>query len=141
MKKLRFLLILATLVALPILAIRYVLEERTHAEQKVREAAYQSALRSYTQVFKPGASRKQVEGYLHGREIDFRQMCCVGRRNTETYDDLVRIGQEDPPFICEGKNIYVAFQFSGREPLDIPKANATDKLDEITIFRWLEGCL
>ena len=44
MKKLRFLLILATLVALPILAIRYVLEERTHAEQKVREAAYRTAL-------------------------------------------------------------------------------------------------
>ena len=133
MKKLRFVLILVVLVALPAVAIRSVLGKR-HQDQ--RESAYRSELRSYIGVFKPGARREQVEGYLRVKEIKFLQRSGAG-----SYDDLVRIGQEDAPFFCEEQNVYVAFQFYGNKSLTKPGPDASDRLREMTILRWLEGCL
>jgi len=84
-------------------------------------------------------SRKQVEDYLQRKGAKFTQMCCVGK-NTGTFDDLVKVGRENPPFYCIDRNIYVAFQFSGDEHLGIPKVNTSDRLGEVTLFEWLDGC-
>ena len=137
MKQLRFLMILAALAIPPTWAIHHVQARRA---QEIRETAYQAKLRSYTEALKPGVFRADVEQYLQKQGTKPQQMCCVGMR-TNTYDDLVKIGQEEAPWFCEEKNIYVAFEFSGDEHVQIPKTAATDRLREITIFRWLEGCL
>lgn len=113
---------------------------RTKREQDKREAAYQSALRSFSQAFKPGMSRKEVEDYLNAHNVRFSRMCCVAQ-HTGTFDDLTKIGEEDAPWYCSAKNIYVAFQFTAAERHGLPQTDALDTLREITIFRWLEGCL
>jgi hypothetical protein len=51
-------------------------------------------------------TRKQVEDYLAAKGVSFRQMCCVSAKEfsrgvyDNAYDDLVKIGQEDVPFVC-----------------------------------------
>jgi len=128
-------------IALVIVTVRHVLEKRA---QERRETAYQVTLNSYTDIFKPGMSRKDVEDYLHSKNIAFRQMCCVDWKSSSkhTYDDLVRIGQEDTPWFCSENNVYVAFQFTGQRAgnPDWPPT-ADDNLTAVTIFHWLEGCL
>jgi hypothetical protein len=90
-------------------------------------------------------TRREVEEYLRTRNVRFRQMCCVEtsqRFSTNVYDDLAKIGQEDAPWFCSEKNVYVAFQFTGSQGNTTgPAADASDRLRTISIYSWLEGCL
>jgi hypothetical protein len=95
MKRIRLLVLLLVGVGLLGLGIRHGL--RLQAKRK-REAAYQSALLSYTQVLKPGITRKEVEEYLRARNVDFAQMCCVVDIQVHpkhSLDDITKVGQED----------------------------------------------
>jgi hypothetical protein len=92
-------------------------------------------------------TRNQVEDYLSANNIPFRQMCCVSKKEfspgvyDEAYDDLVGIGQEDHPWFCRDNNVYIAFRFLGSEQNSLPKAKPSDKLKDVTLYHWLEGCL
>ncbi len=116
---------------------------KKRAEAK-RNAVYQTVLRSYSATLKPGMTRKEVEDYFHANGIVFRQMCCVDiKKPMGVWDDLVKIAQEDPPFVCSEKNIYIAFQFAGSRSPDRAKgwsAEASDKLIAVSLYPWLEGC-
>ena len=136
-----FLLAAIVVIAFVMIGAHNVREKRS---QQKREAAYQTALRSYSEVLKPGMTRKEVEDYLRARNASFRQMCCVNRKDfsKRAYDDLTMIGREDAPWVCSEKNIYIAFQFSGTETRSgAPTAEASDKLTAVTVYPWLEGCL
>jgi hypothetical protein len=118
-----------------------VLEKRP---QKKREASYQAALLSFSAALKPGMTRKDVENYLHTRNVTFRLMCCVARKalSEQVYDELVRVGQENAPWFCSEKNIYIAFQFSGHEgPDNNWMSDDSNSLQAVSIYRGLEGCL
>ncbi len=142
MRRWRLLVALLLVVALSALVLRHFSQERT---QEKREAGYQSAVRSYSEVLRLGMTRKEVEDYLRGRNVEFRQMCCVEtnkRFSTNVYDDLTKIGQEDAPWVCSEKNVYVAFQFTGpQRNASGPTADASDRLVGVTLYRGLEGCL
>ena len=105
-----------------------------------REAEYRTALQSFTQVIKPGMNRKEVEDYLHGKNRRFRQMCCIGKPQN-AWADLVKIGKESPPWYCSEHNIFIAFEFAAVETHDRWQTRDSDRLEQVTIFRWLEGCL
>ena len=66
---------------------RRALEKR--ATEK-REAVYQRTPLSYSNILKPGMSRKGMEDYFHSRNIVFQQMCCVDPNTFSkgVYDDL-----------------------------------------------------
>ena len=65
-------------------------------------------------------------------------MCCVDiKKSVDVWDDLVKIAQEDAPWFCSEKNIYIAFQFTGTAS----RAEPSDKLISVTVYPWLEGCL
>ena len=134
------LLAAVVVIALVLIGIRNVSEKRS---QQKRDVAYQTALRSYSEVIKPGMTRKEVEDSLHTRNKVFRQMCCVDiKKSMDVWDDLVKIAQEDPPWVCSEKNIYIAFQFAGTEAHAAPpRADPSDRLTAVTIYPWLEGCL
>lgn len=127
-------------VVLAVIVIRNLREKR--AEVK-RNAAYQTVLRSYSATLKPGMTRKEVEDYFHANGIVFGQMCCVDyKASKRVWDDLTKIAQEEPPWFCDAKNIYIAFQFTGsRSPDTGPDAEPSDKLTAITIYPGLERCL
>jgi hypothetical protein len=109
------------------------------AKQK-REAAYQAALQSYSEVLKPGISRKEVEDYLNAKGITHMAMCCVEERSADA--DLVKIGKEKHPWYCSAHNVYIAFQFvDDRQEGGRSSHQDSDKLKVITIYHWLEGCL
>jgi hypothetical protein len=87
-------------------------------------------------------SRKEVESYLKARGIMFRQMCCLGQ-NRGVYDDLVKIGEEKPQWVCSGQIIYVGFQFTAKKQ-HAASSDKTDELDilkTVDIYRLQEGCL
>jgi hypothetical protein len=89
-------------------------------------------------------TRKELEDYLRARNIAFRQMCCVEHPDFSkgVYDDLTQIGQEEAPWFCRQKNVYVAFQFTGPQRANLtPTANPADVLRAVSVYRWLEGCL
>lgn len=109
------------------------------AKQK-REAAYQSALQSYTEALKPGMARKDVEDYLRTKGASFHQACCALERSA--FADLVKIGPEKHPWYCSEHNVYIAFQFTAVATPDVVvRINDSDVLKQITIFHQLEGCL
>jgi hypothetical protein len=141
MKPWRLVVAIVVIVAVSVYGVRYALEKRTRQK---REVAYSAALTSNSELFRPGMTRKVVEDYFRARNIGFRQMCCVDRKEVSktVYDDLVKIGQEGAPWFCSEKNIYVAFQFTGAER-NGPSGSAdpSDKLKAVSIYRWLEGCL
>jgi hypothetical protein len=89
------LLILLVIVLLAV-GVRYVVKKQTRNR---REAGYQSTLYSYSQVLKPGMTRKEVEDFLRAKKLEFRQMCCVDTKELRKipWDDLVKIGAEDAP--------------------------------------------
>ena len=125
-------------------SIHHLSEDRA---QKRREIRYQGTLRSYSEVLKTGMTRKEVEDYLSAKNIRFRQMCCVSTKQfskgvyDDTYDDLVKIAQEDVPWVCSENNVYVAFQFLGKYKNSPPAAEPSDILKDVTVYHWLEGCM
>ncbi len=129
--------------ALFALGTRYELNKQA---QKRREAVYQTTLRSYSEILKPGMGRKEVESYLRARNTMFTQMCCVDAETLSersSWDDLVKIGKEAAPWFCSENNVYIAFQFTDHERKREPgwTANDLDTLKSVTVYRWLEGCL
>ncbi len=92
-------------------------------------------------------TREEVENYLTAKNVAYRQMCCVSVKRFSTgvydsaYDDLVKIGHEDVGWFCSENNVYVAFQFFGSEKNGLPTAEPSDKLKDMTIYHWLDGCL
>jgi Na+-transporting NADH:ubiquinone oxidoreductase subunit NqrC len=116
--------------------VRY--EMKVHAgtqAQAKREATYQAAVRSYSQVIKPGMKRKEIKDYLRNNKIEFRQVLL---------DDVTQIGQdESTTWFCEKSDVFVKFQFTAFAQLagqpDV--ANERDTLDEIKIYRMPGACL
>ena len=140
----RLLLPISLLVAVGLLAlgIRHGLKVQ---QKRKREAAYQSALLSYTQVLKPGMTRKEVEDYLRARNTDFGQTCCdvgVQPHPKHSLDDITRVGQEDAPWFCSEHYVFVAFQFEDHgQYKSILGADDNDILRSVTIYHSLGGCL
>src|SRR5512138_3265407 len=67
-----------------------------------REASYQAALRGYSEVLRPGMTRKNVEGYLRARRKPILRMCCMEGNSTRSNADdvLTKIGEEPAPWFC-----------------------------------------
>jgi hypothetical protein len=133
------------LLVLSILAAgtRYELKKQA---QTGREAVYETKLRSYSEVLKPGMRRKEVESYLGEKNTTFTQMCCVDAETLSersSWDDLVKMGKDDAPWFCSENDVYIAFQFTDHERKREPgwTANDLDTLKSVTVYRWLEGCL
>jgi hypothetical protein len=127
-----------------LLGIRYELKKQA---QKRREATYQSELRSYSQALKPGTKRKEVEDYLRSKNPDFSQMCCVEPSDSakrHTWDDLVKIGEEEHPWFCSEHFVYVAFRFADHVQIENGysfKDDDSDTLKTLSIFHQFGGCL
>jgi hypothetical protein len=129
-------LLILILVVAPLIFFGVLYEMKVRAEtqaQVKRETTYQAALRSYTQILKPGMKRKEVEDYLRANKTEFLRM---------SLDDLTKIGEEEPPWHCGTSSVHVKFRFTRvgqREPG--LGADDEDTLDEIAIFHWLDRCL
>jgi hypothetical protein len=106
--------------------VRYEME--VHAEtqaQAKREIAYRAALRSYSQLLKPGMKRREVDDYLRSNKIEFLQL---------SLDDLTHIGQDESSvWFCGKSDVFVKFQFTGfpQHAGHPDEANERDTLDEI----------
>ena len=142
MKRWASLLLSLLLAATLFLGVRYFV--RRHAQKK-REAVYQQILQSYQQVLKPGMTRKEVEHYLHAKGVTFRQMCCINSklRGKHSWDDELKIGEEDSPWFCGENNVYVGFEFSDNANSigDFWRADDLDTLKSVALTHQLEVCL
>jgi hypothetical protein len=129
-------LLILILVVAPLIffGVRYEMKVRAETQAQAKRATtYQAALRSYSQILKPGMKRKEVEDYLRVNKTEFLQM---------SLDDLTKIGEEKPPWYCGFSGVYLKFRFSSlgqREPHS--GADDEDTLDEIEIYHWLDRCL
>jgi hypothetical protein len=106
--------------------------------QKKRETAYQATLQSFSDVLKPGMTRKYVEDYLGSKGSSVQPFCCI--EDSSVFADLLKIGEDKHPWYCSENDVYIAFQFVAVEPRK-PWVGELDTLKSITIFRRLEGCL
>ena len=88
-----------------------------------------------------------MEDYLSAKKVSFRQTCCVSVKEfskgvyDNTYDDLVKIAQEEVPWFCSENNVYVAFQFLGSYKNSISGAEPSDILKDVSVYHRLEGCM
>jgi len=89
-----------------------------------REAGYQSALREYSAVLMPGATRKEVEGILRSKGAQFHRECCGG--SIAESSDLVRIGSDPDNWVCVGNPVYLEIQFDVADVRSQPRKPVSD---------------
>jgi hypothetical protein len=112
------------------------------AAARRREAGYQAQLAGFSETFKPGMTRKEVEDHLRSNGREFRQMCCMWNdKRKNALDDLTRVGHERAPWNCSEHNVYIGFEFVSDGTHEFPEAHENDTLKSIQIYHWLEGCL
>jgi hypothetical protein len=102
-----------------------------------------SAVATYSQVLKPGMTRKEVEDYFRANKIQFSQACCAERSNGQALDDLVEIGTQHFPVPCGDTTHYAAFIFDEQTqhpPVGFMRADNLDTLQSITTFHWADDC-
>lgn len=116
---------------------------RRNTMARQREAQYEAARRSYSEVLRMGVTRKEVESYLRGKGTPFQQLCCMPPvEGGRALDDLTKIGAEPHPWNCHEHNVYVGFTFVPLGPrLSDPTSSDTHTLTGIRIFHRLENCL
>lgn len=89
-------------------------------------------------------TRKEVEDYLRAHNKAFRYMCCIELAEHVKYswDDEVKIGEEHPPWFCDGSKMYVGFVFSDSPTIhkESVQADESDILKAVTLRHHLEGC-
>jgi hypothetical protein len=126
-------LLLLFLVAAPLIffGVRYEMKLRAQAK---RESAYQEALRTYVQMFKPGTRRKDVEDYFRTSKIEYLRL---------SLDDITKIGEDaSPSWFCGGPDVYVEFRFTAatqrRGQQD--EVSEQDTLGEMKISHMGGGC-
>lgn len=142
----RIILVLLALVAIGVVAFGVHRRLEMNAK-KNRQGTYKTKLRSFTEALTPGMTRKQVEDYFHANKVAYSEECCVVFDNSDhrhSFDELVKVGQEDHPWYCGENNVYIAFQFADFKK-QVPdwqiKDNDLDTLTAITIYNQLENCL
>jgi hypothetical protein len=82
--------------------------------KKKRDSASQLALLRYSQSFKPGLTRKDLEDGLRAGHTIFFERCCYDERSA--FADVVQVGEEDAPWYCSEWPVYVVFEFSATTP-------------------------
>jgi hypothetical protein len=100
-----------------------------------------AAMATYSQVLKPGITRKEVEDYFRTNTISFSHGCCVS--NERSVDDLIEIGTRHFPLPCGDSTYYVAFIFDEKTqhpPAGLPRANDQDTLRSVTTFGRVDDC-
>jgi hypothetical protein len=141
MKHWRILVVVAIaviLIAIP--AFRW----QSRRAQKQRQDSYQELLRSYSQKFPAGSSRKLVEDYVRSKAVQFQQGLISHQEDTESKtasSDFIRIGEEPAPWYCSSEGVYIAFDFSATERHARYAAADSDLLKRVRLDSWGEGCL
>ena len=109
-----------------------------------QQAQYQSIVRSYAAVLKTGATRAEVEGYIHSRNQKFTQQSLALPMQRDALTDLIKIGEGTLPSFrwpCNMANVYVVFEFEANEPRSTPSAADSDRLLDILWFIRPQPCL
>jgi hypothetical protein len=102
-----------------------------------------AAVATYSQVLKPGMTRKEVEDYLRANKIQFSQLCCVDGSHKHSFDDLVKIGTLHIPVPCGDTSYYAAFIFNDQTqhpPVRFLQSDDLDTLRSITRISWADDC-
>jgi hypothetical protein len=102
-----------------------------------------AAVLSYSQVLKPGMTRKEVEDYFRANKVQFSQECCVGGSNIHSLVDLIKIGTQHIPVPCGDTPYYVAFIFDDHTqhpPVKLLPADDMDTLRSITTVNLVDDC-
>src|SRR5581483_5469623 len=107
---------------------------------KRRASADKLAHLRYSQNFRPGLTRKEVEDSLRSQHTSFFERCCYEERSA--YAVLVKIGQEDVPWYCSEWPVYVVFEFSATTPpKPLFQPSGSDVLKSVHLASNGEGCL
>jgi hypothetical protein len=102
-----------------------------------------AAVATYSQVLKPGMTRKEVEDYFRANKVQFSQECCVGGSIIHSLVDLIKIGTQHIPLPCGDTPYYVAFIFdyhTQHPPVRLLPADDLDTLRSITTFDRVDDC-
>ena len=126
---------------------------RTPEQQtKHDDTHYNSALSPYVRDLKLGVSRKEVEDYLHARNIKFQRRCCTATDLisdtgnhilADAFDDWIPLREEFRPWPCGGAYVFIAFEFEGLRPYSESghvTADERDTLEAIHIVKANDDC-
>jgi len=84
-------------------------------------------------------TRNEVEKYFRERDVNFSQMGWIEERTA--FADLVRVGEETPPWYCEDNSVDIAFEFAATESHKPWMAFDTDVLKKVHIVHQFGACL
>jgi hypothetical protein len=98
-----------------------------------------AAVRSYTQVLKPGMTRKEVEGYFRMKNVRYTRTWGVPGSNTYSPADLIEIWTFHLPLPCDDQPHYVEFIFKEQTQHPRPTAPQADDLDTLRTITTLDG--
>lgn len=87
--------------------------------------------------------RKELEAYLKRKNISYVHSFAPPP-GAFLYADLVKIGEEKPPWFCNRLDIFIAFEFEAVEFHDVKRyiyELPSDKLTKVFLLPRLGSCL
>ena len=124
---LHWVLILVTIAVGAVISDRYLLPP-----QKAREKSYQRELAVYSQRFKTGQTRKEVEDDLYMRKTRFTQA---------SFADWILVGNDEHPWFCSEVNVYASLEFSVADTHPPYLLRGSDVLKGVDLVRMGGGCV
>ena len=113
-----------------------------------RQAGYNARLEEFQREWTLGMSREESEEKLRAKGIAFQQQCCLAPDDSQlTLDDVVKIGEEEGPFFCDGTAVNVVLGYRageakrGRGGEGMYVADAEDVLQVVRLRRIPMRCL
>ncbi len=100
------------------------------SERKDSEARFQNTLASYQTALKSGATREQVENYLHQQNTSFTTGDC----SSSVPCDRVSLGEQPRSLFCQPWKVSAEFRFKNAEPAT-GEQKSSDLLSAIELHR------
>jgi hypothetical protein len=109
---------------------------RDTQRRKLREAQYQTTLKSYSRELKLGMMCQEVHDLLRNTNITPTHE----PYGSPPLDDFIHIGRKQDEWYCSWDNVDIQLQYAASTPNSIEPISH-DLLRKITLSRWAYDCL
>jgi hypothetical protein len=110
----------------------------------INQRKVKAAQLKYSEVLKPGTSRRDVEHYLKAQGTAFGQRWPGADVHSKAFAILVKVADEDVPWYCSAWPDYIAIEFAPTKPAQTSFLRSqadSDMVTQILVTSNGEGCL
>jgi hypothetical protein len=137
---------MGVLLALALIPTTYYIYRQIHRKilYEHNQPIIRAARAHYSEIFKPGANRRDVKNYLKAQGASFSERWPGADGRSKAFAIVVKVAEEDSPWYCNAWLDYVAIEF---EPTTTTQTSSlwslsdSDVVTQILVTSNGEGCL